>query len=112
VAKILNHTALNGDAMHYYTKYLVCYDIEDNKKRKKFSDQLKNLGLVRLQKSVFYGELNKAEHKALVRYANELLDPATDKFFWTTTSLDKDQLDKGIGYKEFCYIPPDGHVIL
>ena len=37
-----------------YVRYLVCYDIVDNKKRKKFADFLKDLGLIPLQKSVFY----------------------------------------------------------
>ena len=40
--------------MSIYVKYLVCYDISDTKIRKKFSDCLKDLGLVSLQESVFY----------------------------------------------------------
>lgn len=43
--------------MSIYVKYLVCYDISDTKIRKKFSDCLKDLGLVSLQESVFYGDL-------------------------------------------------------
>lgn len=47
--------------MSIYVKYLVCYDISDTKIRKKFSDCLKDLGLVSLQESVFYGDLKKTE---------------------------------------------------
>jgi len=39
--------------MSIYVKYLVCYDITDGRIRKKFSDSLKDLGLVPLQESVF-----------------------------------------------------------
>ena len=37
--------------MGMYAKYLVCYDIVDNKRRKRFSDALKDLGMVPMQKS-------------------------------------------------------------
>ena len=47
--------------MGMYAKYLVCYDIVDNKRRKRFSDALKDLGMVPMQKSVFYGDLKGAE---------------------------------------------------
>jgi len=109
-ARPLSLTALDGDNMAFYTKYLVCYDIENNRKRKKFSDSLKSLGLVRLQKSVFFGHLNRAEIKALERMARELLDPDEDKAFWTPTPLNEDALKKGIGYDQFHYIQPDGHI--
>lgn len=57
-----------------YVKYLVCYDIVDNKRRKKFIDALEDLGLIRIQYSVFYGDLKPAEAKALVRSASTLLN--------------------------------------
>lgn len=43
--------------MSIYAKYLVCYDVSSNSRRKKFSDALKDLGLVSMQGSVFYGDL-------------------------------------------------------
>lgn len=39
--------------MSQYTRYLVCYDIEDSKVRRRFFSFLKDLGLVPLQESVF-----------------------------------------------------------
>ena len=98
--------------MAFYTRYLVCYDIEDNRKRKKFSDELKKLGLVRLQKSVFFGDLSRAEIQALERLSAEMLSPDQDLAFWTPTRLDVAELKKGVGYDSFTYIPPDGHVVL
>ena len=38
-----------------YTHFLICYDIPNTPKRTKFAEMLKDLGLVALQKSVFYG---------------------------------------------------------
>lgn len=46
---------------------LVSYDIEDNKQRKKLHNELKDLGLLAIQKSVFWGHLNKAEESAVRR---------------------------------------------
>ena len=40
--------------------YLICYDIEEDKKRKKISDRLIADGLERIQYSVFMGVLNKS----------------------------------------------------
>lgn len=98
--------------MAFYTRYLVCYDIEDNKTRKKLADFLKDLGLQPLQKSVFWGELNRAELRSLERYTRSHLDKSSDKCFWIATSLDEMQLKKGIGYEHFSYIPPDGAATL
>ena len=54
-----------------YVKYLVCYDIVDNKRRKKFIDALEDLGLIRIQYSVFYGDLKPAEAKAPAKEADK-----------------------------------------
>ncbi len=95
-----------------YTKYLVCYDIEDTKKRKKFSDFLSDIGLVRLQYSVFYGDLINAEIKALERESKKLLDEKTDKCIWFPCQISPNYLKKCIGYNSFEYIEPDGHAFI
>lgn len=92
-----------------YVKYLVCYDIVSDKVRKKFTDALEDLGLVRLQYSVFYGDLNSAESRSLARTANELLDPKEDKCFWYPCRLDIEKLKQCVGYKNFQYSEPDCH---
>lgn len=97
--------------MAFYKKYIVCYDIKDSRKRKRFSDYLKNLGLQRLQYSVFYGDLNRAEFRSLVRYAKKELCTKTDKAFWINTRIQTKDLKSGIGYDDFPYQPPDGHII-
>ena len=48
-----------------YTHFLICYDIPNTPKRTKFAEMLKDLGLVALQKSVFYGALTATERHAL-----------------------------------------------
>lgn len=97
-------------SMGLYQRYLVCYDIVDNKRRNKFADMLKDLGLFSVQKSVFIGEINQAELRSLIRYAKSHLDPVEDKAFWLPTALDEKRLQMGIGYENFTFIRADGHV--
>lgn len=98
--------------MALYSRYLVCYDIADNKSRTRFTNFLKDLGLFPAQKSVFIGELNQAEINSLNRYAHENLDSATDKVFWIPSDIDIERLKKGIGYDNFQLIrADDSHVI-
>jgi len=98
--------------MALYHKYLVCYDIECNKARKKFFDELKGLGLMPLQKSVFWGQLNRAEYSALQRMAREKLNPEKDKCFWLPTSLTEADLKKAVGYQVLKVIDADGYFCL
>lgn len=107
-----NLTGLNGNDMKLYKKYLVCYDIENNKVRSRFFDELKDLGLIPLQKSVFWGDLSQAELQALQRLANDMLDANTDKFFWAPSPLELKQLKQGIGYQHFHLTEVDGHATL
>ncbi len=98
--------------MNKYTRYLVCYDIPDNKLRKQFSDSLKDIGLIALQKSVFYGDLNFPEAKELARLAHRLLNSDTDKCFWFPCFLPIEEIKKCVGYENFEYEEPDGFKFL
>lgn len=98
--------------MALYTKYLVCYDIVSNKTRRKFADFLKDMGLFSIQKSIFIGELNKAELNALERYVCKNMVSNEDKVFWMPTDLDEKRLKKGVGYDHFSLIAADGHTVI
>ena len=63
-----------------YTHFLICYDIPNTPKRTKFAEMLKDLGLVALQKSVFYGALTATERHALDFSSRKLLG-AEDKAY-------------------------------
>lgn len=95
-----------------YQPWLVCYDVEDNKIRKKLFDTLKDLGMVAMQKSVFWGRLNKAELRALEREARKLVDPVTDKIFWIRADIPGGLDHQGIGYRHFSLPKPDGHEVI
>ena len=58
-------------------KYLITYDIENNKRRKKVSDELEAY-VYRLNFSVFECELNKTKMKNLVKKLEELIDKKKD----------------------------------
>ena len=81
--------------MSIYAKYLVCYDVSSNSRRKKFSDALKDLG--------------PAEVRALARKATELLDPKEDKCFWFPCRLEVKDIQKCIGYDDWSFAEVDGH---
>lgn len=58
-------------------KYLITYDIENNKRRKKVSDELEAYGY-RVNFSVFECELNKTKMKNIVKKLEELIDKKKD----------------------------------
>ena len=59
----------------------VVYDIVENKIRKKVSDSCKNIGLYRVQKSVFLGELNANKRDSLALQCEELIDKDVDSVY-------------------------------
>ena len=58
-------------------KYLITYDIENNKRRKKVSDELEAYGY-RVNFSVFECELNQTKFKKLKTKLEELVNKKTD----------------------------------
>ena len=58
-------------------KYLITYDIEDDKKRKKISDELEAFGY-RVNYSVFECELNQTKLRKLIQKLEELVDKKYD----------------------------------
>ena len=96
--------------MALFYEVLVSYDIEDNKNRKKLFDELKDMGLNSIQKSVFWGNLKIAEIKILP-HLFEKYSTGCDKAFFVKANLSKEILKNSFGYekidfeeKEFEYI--------
>jgi len=86
--------------MKLYNEVMVCYDVEDNKVRTRLFGQLKDLGLRPIQKSVFWGHLNVAEERAVLRLFREELDKATDRAFLVRTPLAEAAERNSFGYSE------------
>lgn len=88
---------------------LICYDIEDNRRREKIAKMLNQLGFVRIQLSVFAGNLrHEVCMKALKKISekwNAEKYPA-DKFF--LFFIDDDNLENGHTLGQ----PPDWKIIL
>ena len=95
--------------MGMFGKYIVCYDVEDNKRRSKFFDFLKDIGLFPVQKSVFYGDLNVAEHRSLKIAVKTMLKAETDSCMCVACTLEPNEFKQFVGYKNFKYIEADGH---
>lgn len=74
---------------------LVAYDASNNKARNKLADQLKDLGLTPIQKSVMWGYLSRAEQSAVRRIFEEYLQ-ANDRAFLIRVNLTS-QLNNFVG---------------
>lgn len=83
--------------MALYYEVLVTYDIEENKSRKKLFDELKDLGLVAIQKSVFWGHLKHAELKMLPHFFKKYCADG-DKAFFVKAKLSNEIVHNGFGY--------------
>ena len=59
--------------------YLICYDITDNRLRKKVSDKLVRVGLNRIQYSVFIGFIKDYLKEDLVSWLEMKFAPAIEK---------------------------------
>ncbi|QXJ28853.1 CRISPR-associated protein Cas2 [Saccharolobus shibatae B12] len=59
-------------------KLLVVYDVSDDSKRSKLANNLKKLGLERIQKSAFEGDIDSQRVKDLVRVIRLIVDINTD----------------------------------
>ncbi len=68
-------------------RFIVCYDVSDNKKRNKLSKLLKAFG-IRTQYSVFEIETSKATILKLIDEVEQIIDEI-DKFFVYTVDESK-----------------------
>ncbi|MEJ2776304.1 CRISPR-associated endonuclease Cas2 [Sulfolobaceae archaeon RB850M] len=57
---------------------LVVYDISENEKRNKVAKELLRLGLSRIQRSAFVGDIDSQRYKDLVRICSKLVDGKDD----------------------------------
>ena len=64
------------------------YDITENKVRNKVVKMLKNKGLMRVQKSIFIGEMNKNQKDELKIFLEMETSDVTDSVFIFPTSRD------------------------
>ena len=58
--------------------YMVSYDVSNDKIRRLVSDYLKNVGFVRIQKSVFLGEVKLEIYEKMTKYIDTLINKKSD----------------------------------
>ncbi len=94
-----------------YTQIIVSYDISNTKQRNKFFDELKDLGLVSVQKSVFWGYVLPSEKRVIKELFKKYCATETDKAFMVNVTLDKD-LNNSFGYDEDDFKHPESFEII
>ncbi|WP_291256107.1 CRISPR-associated endonuclease Cas2 [Fusobacterium sp.] len=58
--------------------YMVSYDVSNDKIRRLISDYLKNIGFIRIQKSVFLGEVKLEIYEKMTKEIDALIDKKSD----------------------------------
>lgn len=86
--------------MSIFQEIIVAYDVSLNSRRNQLYQKLLDLGLVAIQKSVFWGRITKAEQSLILRLLNQYLDPKTDKAFSIRADLSENILRHSVGYQD------------
>jgi CRISPR-associated protein Cas2 len=94
-----------------YTQVIVSYDISDTKNRNKLTQELKDLGLVSIQKSVMWGYILTSERRVIRGLFKKYCDIEVDKAFIVNVTLDK-SLDDSFGYDKDDFKHPESFQII
>jgi CRISPR-associated protein Cas2 len=90
--------------MSVFSEIIVCYDIENDKHRRIFAGKLKNFGLTRIQRSVFWGFVTKAEKASILKLFKSELDES-DKAFIVDSQLSKTFERNSFNYQKSDFPP-------
>ena len=85
--------------MEIYQEFIAAYDISENRRRKKLYDTLLDMGLVPIQKSVFWGRTTNAERKAIHRLFHQIMQKETDRAFIVKARLAENLKNDSFGYE-------------
>jgi len=94
-----------------YSQIIVSYDISDTKNRNKFFEELKDVGLVSIQKSVMWGYVLLSEKRVIKQLFEKYCQIETDRAFIVNVTLDKD-LNDSFGYDEDDFKHPESFEII
>ena len=83
-------------------EYLLCYDIGETKKRHRLFERLKDYGMIPVQKSVFWGDINIAEKRTIERLIKDTVTDEGDKvLFFAVEAFHKTTFMQGHQPEEF-----------
>lgn len=94
-----------------YVQVLVSYDISDTKQRGKFFEELKDIGLLPIQKSLFWGYILPSEKRVIKELFKKYCDEETDKALIVNATLDK-VIEDTFGYTKESFSHPNGFEIV
>lgn len=73
---------------------MVVYDISNDKARNKIVKKCKEVGLYRIQKSIFLGEVSKEKVFHLKKFIEDKIDKETDSVY--LININKKEINEGI----------------
>lgn len=83
--------------------YLVAYDVRSNKKRRRLSEYLIDKGLIRIQMSVFIGEIDSKKIVKFKENIKEFINIETDSLYCIPISKEEYEkiftIGKNVDYK-------------
>lgn len=96
-----------------HNEVIVAYDIEDSKNRTKLFKKLKDISLKPIQKSVFWGHLNKAEEDTVQRLLKTYCKKTDSAFIARVKLSEQVNQDNSVGYhkQDFPQKPQEYYVL-
>lgn len=91
-----------------FHEYMIAYDIEDNKIRRKVFKKLESYGLRNIQFSIFWGFLQGPEIKSIQRFIEQTI-AETDKVIFLEVDMRK---HRSLGYSSEYFNKPNGYEII
>jgi len=94
-----------------FVQVIVGYDISDTKNRTKMFNDLKDVGLLPIQKSLFWGYILPSEKRLIKNLFKKYCDIKIDKAIISNVNIDK-SLDDTFGYDKDDFKHPQGFEII
>ena len=99
-SKVTSLIFLPGNMNKIRREVLICYDVTNSKNRSALYEQLCDLGLRSIQKSVFWGFVNKAEKCLIDDLFKKYLDKTTDRGLLAFTNIAGSSENNYFGHRD------------
>ncbi|MCB1159516.1 MAG: CRISPR-associated endonuclease Cas2 [Leptospiraceae bacterium] len=95
-----------------YIEVILCFDISSNRTRRKFIKEIRDLGFISIQESVFWGKILQAELRSVGKLFKEYLNKETDKAFVVNAKFSEVIKENSFGYPDKDIFTDKGFTII